>query len=110
MLRFSGFMFPTARPTEVRRAVREFLTTPIDWYMHLALHASRHGRVSLSGVSVPAVFVAGTYDVLADTRTCAPRPTASTGRRTGCWHALPAARASGDRGQMLRDLVEAVGD
>jgi pimeloyl-ACP methyl ester carboxylesterase len=67
-LRFSGFMFPTARPGDVKRAVREFLTTPVDWYLHLALAASEHRRVSLSAVDVPTAFVAGRFDVLASHR------------------------------------------
>ncbi len=110
VLRFSGFMFPTARPAEVRRAVREFLTTPIDWYMHLALHASQHGRVSLSGVSVPAVFVAGKYDVLADTkdmRTAAERIDGATYRELLGTHFLPLERP-GAVVQMLRELLAAV--
>ena len=49
-------------------AVREFLTTPIEWYMHLALATSEHGRVSLSRIRVPAAFVAGRWDVLAGAR------------------------------------------
>jgi pimeloyl-ACP methyl ester carboxylesterase len=75
-LRWSGFMFPTARPADVRRAVREFLTTPMDWYGHLAVSASAHRRVSLSKIDVPAVFVAGRWDVLSshrDMRTAADR-------------------------------------
>jgi pimeloyl-ACP methyl ester carboxylesterase len=64
----SGFMFPVADRELAVRAVKEFLTTPIDWYFHLALSTSRHARVSLSKVQVPARFVAGTYDVLAGTR------------------------------------------
>ncbi len=75
-LRFSGFMFPTARPAEVRRAVREFLTTPMDWYGHLAVSASTHRRVSLSAIGVPATFVSGRWDLLAshrDMRTAAAR-------------------------------------
>ena len=68
VLRFSGFMFPTARPADVRRAAREFLTTPVDWYMHLALAASEHDRVSLSAVDVPTSFVAGRFDLLASHR------------------------------------------
>ncbi len=112
VLRFSGFMFPTARSTEVRRAVREFLTTPVDWYMHLALHASRHGRVSLSGVSVPAVFVAGKYDLLAatrDMRTAADRIDGATYRELAGTHFLPLERPA-TLVQMLRDLLEVVGD
>ncbi|QWC86728.1 alpha/beta hydrolase [Nocardioidaceae bacterium] len=75
-LQHSGFMLPTGETPLVQRAVREFLTTPIDWYMHLALHSSLHLRVSLSEIDVPTSFVAGTYDVLAsaaDMRTAAAR-------------------------------------
>jgi pimeloyl-ACP methyl ester carboxylesterase len=75
-LRYSGFMFPTAKPADVRRAVREFLTTPVDWYGHLAVAASDHRRVSLSKIEVPAAFVSGRWDVLAshrDMRTAADR-------------------------------------
>lgn len=68
MLRYSGFMFPSARSDVVRLAVREFLTTPVEWYMHLALEAARHPRVSLSGIDVPVTFVAGRWDVLTGTK------------------------------------------
>jgi len=76
LLRHSGFMLPSADPAVVERAVREFLTTPVDWYMHLARAAARHDRISLSRVRVPGVFVAGRYDILAssqDMRTAADR-------------------------------------
>jgi pimeloyl-ACP methyl ester carboxylesterase len=76
LLRHSGFMLPSADPAVVERAVREFLTTPVDWYMHLARAAARHDRISLSRVRVPGVFVAGRYDILAsahDVRTAADR-------------------------------------
>ena len=76
VLRYSGFMFPTARPKDVRRAVLEFLTTPVDWYGHLAVAAARHPRVSLSQVDVPTAFVSGRWDVLAshhDLRSAADR-------------------------------------
>lgn len=36
LLRHSGFMMPSAATEVVERAVREFLTTPVQWYMHLA--------------------------------------------------------------------------
>jgi pimeloyl-ACP methyl ester carboxylesterase len=75
-LRHSGFMMPSADPAVVERAVQEFLTTPVEWYAHLARAAARHDRVSLSRVRVPGVFVAGRYDVLAsshDMRTAAER-------------------------------------
>ena len=68
LLRHSGFMFPTADDQVVRRAVREFLTTDVDWYFHLAVAAARHQRVSLRGIDVPTTFVAGRHDLLADNR------------------------------------------
>lgn len=64
----SGFMLPVADVDDTGRTIREFLTTPLDWYFHLALQAQRHERVSLSSIDVPAVFVAGKYDVLAGAR------------------------------------------
>jgi pimeloyl-ACP methyl ester carboxylesterase len=75
-LTHSGFMLPVADTVLAARAVREFLATPVDWYFHLALGTSRHARVSLSNVHVPATFVAASYDVLAgarDMRTAASR-------------------------------------
>jgi pimeloyl-ACP methyl ester carboxylesterase len=76
VLRYSGFMLPLAKGEHVRRTAREFLTTPVDWYMHLALHSARHLRVSLSKVDVPCAFVGGQLDILASThdmRTAADR-------------------------------------
>lgn len=64
----SGFMLPVKDPENAARAISEFLTTPVDWYMHLALRTSEHGRVSLSRIRVPATFVAGKWDVLAGSR------------------------------------------
>jgi pimeloyl-ACP methyl ester carboxylesterase len=81
LLRHSGFMMPDADLAVVERAVREFLSTPVQWYMHLARAAARHDRVSLSRVTVPTVFVAGSYDILAsaeDMRTAAERIPGST--------------------------------
>ena len=77
----TGFMLPVPDPALAARAIREFLTTPIEWYVHLALRTSEHARVSLSSLDVPAFFVAGTYDVLAgarDMRTAAERMAGST--------------------------------
>ena len=68
VLSHSGFMLPVADPEGAAAAVREFLTTPIDWYMHLAIATSEHGRVSLSKIQVPASFVAARWDVLAGAR------------------------------------------
>lgn len=68
VLSHSGFMLPVRDPDVVAVAVKDFLSTPIDWYFHLALSTSRHARVSLSGIDAPACFVAGRYDVLAGSR------------------------------------------
>ena len=76
LLTHSGFMLPVPDTADVRRAVKEFLTTPVDWYMHLAHAAAEHPRVSLRGIRVPTTFVAGKYDVLAsahDMHTAAQR-------------------------------------
>lgn len=68
LLRHSGFMFPLARARDVRRAAREFLTTPVEWYGRLAVAASTHQPVSLSQVDVPVAFVSGRWDLLASHR------------------------------------------
>jgi pimeloyl-ACP methyl ester carboxylesterase len=68
MLRYSGFMMRRADNSVVRDAMSEFLTTDVDWYMHLAVAAAEHPRVSLSSVTVPTAFVAGRYDVLASAK------------------------------------------
>lgn len=67
-LRHSGLMLPTARSKDVKRTVREFLTTPVDWYGHLALAAARHRQVAWARIDVPTMFVAGRWDVLASHR------------------------------------------
>jgi pimeloyl-ACP methyl ester carboxylesterase len=110
VLRYSGFMFPTAKPADVKRAVREFLTTPIDWYMHLALTASTHGRVSLSPVEVPTTFVAGRFDILAshrDMRSASEQLPDSVYISTFGTHFIPMEK-SGVVAEALRDLVERV--
>ncbi len=76
LISHSGFMLPVADPGLTRVAVSEFLRTPLDWYMNLAVATSKHVRVSLRDVAVPVSFVAGTWDVLAsaeDMRTAALR-------------------------------------
>ncbi len=83
-LTHSGFMLPGPEPDDVRRAVGEFLKTPVDWYMHLARTAAAHPRVSLSAISAPATFVAGKYDILAS---AADMATAAT-RMPGAEYAL----------------------
>ena len=76
VLTHSGIMLPGPHSEDVRRAVKEFLTTPVDWYMHIATVAAEHPRVSLRSIRVPTTFVAGKYDILAsahDMRTASER-------------------------------------
>ena len=78
VLSHSGFMLPVAEPDLARRAIAAFLETPVEWYFHVALHTSRHPRISLSRVQVPAVFVAGLGGtVLAQTPPAPPAATAA---------------------------------
>ena len=70
-------------------AVKEFLTTPLDWYFHLALSTSRHARVRLSSIDVPALFVAATFDVLAGARDMA-----SAAARLKDAHAMSSSRGT----------------
>ncbi len=75
-LSHSGFMMPMPHPELAQRAIKVFLTTPIEWYMHLALHSSLHLRVSLRSIEVPTSFLAGKFDILAssyDMKTAAAR-------------------------------------
>ena len=92
LMTHSGFMLPMPGPELARRAIKEFLTTPTAWYMHLALHSSLHKRVSLRSVDVPASFVAGTYDILAshdDMQTAAERIPGATYLELPASHFLP---------------------
>jgi pimeloyl-ACP methyl ester carboxylesterase len=110
VLRYSGFMFPFAKNAEVRRAVREFLTTPVEWYMHLALHSARHLRVSLSKVDIPCTFVGGRFDILASTkdmRTASERISHATYVNLWGTHFLTLERP-GLVTRMLHELVERV--
>lgn len=111
-LRHSGFMCPTAKGPDVSRTVREFLSTPVDWYGHLAVAASRHPRVSLSRIEVPACFVAGRFDLMAshrDMRTAAKRMSDASYVRLAGSHFLPLEK-SAEIVALLRDFVERVED
>ncbi len=61
----SGFILPPADPGQVKAAMDAFLRTDIDWYFRLASALTSHSHVELSGISVPAAFVSGRYDLLA---------------------------------------------
>jgi len=64
----TGFLFPVADVSAAAVGLKEFLTTPVDWYARLAIATSRHPRVHLSKIDVPTLFVAATWDVLAGAR------------------------------------------
>lgn len=88
----SGVMLPVANLEDAGRTMREFLTTPIDWYFHMALQTARHPRVRLSEIDVPAMFVAGKWDVLAgarDMRSAAARMRRASYVEFGGSHFLP---------------------
>jgi pimeloyl-ACP methyl ester carboxylesterase len=91
----SGFMLPVADAEMVGRAMRDFLTTPVDWYFHMALRTHQHQRVPLSRIGAPAAFLAGRWDVLAgtrDMRTAAERMPGATYAELPGTHFLPLER------------------
>jgi pimeloyl-ACP methyl ester carboxylesterase len=106
----SGFMLPVPDVELARRAVKEFLTTPIDWYMHLAVTTSRHVRVSLRGLRVPTTFVAGRWDILAsaeDMRTAAEWIEGATYVRLDASHFVAMERPD-EVHELLLDLLDRV--
>lgn len=110
LLTHSGFMLPTPDNAATGRAVREFLTTPVDWYMHLALATSRHLRVSLRAIDVPTTFVAGRWDVLAssdDMRTAADRIEGAEYVELSASHFLPLEHPD-EIHELLLDLLDRV--
>jgi pimeloyl-ACP methyl ester carboxylesterase len=107
----SGFMLPVADSALTALAVREFLKTPVEWYMHLALETSEHPRVSLRQVRVPTAFVAGRWDVLAGSRdmaTAAARIPGSTYVELEASHFLPMERPAELHG-LLQEFLARVG-
>jgi pimeloyl-ACP methyl ester carboxylesterase len=110
VLTHSGFMLPTPDNELTGRAVREFLQTPVDWYMHLALATSKHVRVSLRALAVPTTFVAGRWDILAsseDMRTAAERIRDAEYVPLNARHFLPLERPD-EVHDLLRDLPDRV--
>jgi len=110
VLSHTGFMQPMPDPLMARLAIKEFLTTPIDWYMHLALHSSLHPRVSLRAIDVPASFVAGKHDILTssqDMRTAAERITGATYLELRATHFL-AMEKPDEVHEALLDLLDRV--
>jgi pimeloyl-ACP methyl ester carboxylesterase len=93
-------------------ALNEFRKTPVQWYFHLALSTSRHARVSLSKVRVPAAFVAADRDILAgarDMRTAAARMPGATYAELNGTHFLAIEQPGAVHAQLLEflDKVEA---
>ncbi|RLV51098.1 alpha/beta fold hydrolase [Nocardioides mangrovicus] len=79
-LAHSGFMRPVADLDTARRAVAEFLTTPVDWYAHAARTLAAD-RVDVGRIAVPATFVGARHDLLAraaDVRAAAARVLGAT--------------------------------
>jgi pimeloyl-ACP methyl ester carboxylesterase len=110
VLTHSGFMLPVPDVAMARRAVKEFLTTPIDWYMHLAVATSKHVRVSLRSIEVPTTFVAGRWDVLAsaeDMRTASERIEGAVYVRLNASHFV-AMEKPDDVHDLLLDLLDRV--
>lgn len=106
----SGFMLPTPDPENTLKAVKEFLTTPIDWYMRMAVETSKHVRVSLRDITVPTTFVAGKYDVLAsahDMRTASERIDGSEYHEFGASHFIQMEKPE-EVHQLLLDLLARV--
>ncbi len=110
VLSHSGFMLPMPDELLARRAIQAFLTTPIDWYMNLALHSSLHLRVSLRSIEVPTSFVAGKYDILAsshDMLTAAERITGATYQELRATHFI-AMEKPDEVHEALLDLLDRV--
>ncbi len=105
-----GFIGRVPDPELAAMAIAELLRTPVEWYMHLALSTSRHARVSLRQVRVPATFVAGTHDLMAgsrDMRTAARRIPGARYVRLRASHFVQMEHP--DRvHQLLRELIERV--
>ncbi|MGH3414581.1 MAG: alpha/beta fold hydrolase [Marmoricola sp.] len=107
LLSHSGFMLPVTDVAVTRRAVGEFLRTPVGWYMQLALATSRHLRVSLRNIDVPTSFVAGRYDMLAssdDMRTAADRVRGATYAELPATHFMSLERPAEVHGLLLELL------
>ncbi|RNL79924.1 alpha/beta fold hydrolase [Nocardioides marmorisolisilvae] len=110
VLSHSGFMLPVADVELTAETVREMLRTPVDWYMHLAVETSKHVRVSLRDIDVPATFVAGHWDVLAsseDMRTASERIDGAEYVELGASHFV-AMEKPAEVHELLLDLLDRV--
>ncbi|EFQ83098.1 hydrolase, alpha/beta domain protein [Aeromicrobium marinum DSM 15272] len=92
LVRMSRFISPAADSAELQTVLQEFFTTHPAWYARLALSASEHSRVSLSGITVPTTFLAGTRDLLAGSaamRSAAERIPGARFREIRATHFIP---------------------
>ena len=64
----SGFMLPCPTAQLALMAVHEFLTTPVDWYFHLAAPHLPAPPGLASALELPVLLVGATYDVLTGAR------------------------------------------
>ncbi|MFE6510388.1 alpha/beta fold hydrolase [Nocardioides sp. NPDC057767] len=64
----AGLIGKVPDPELAAAALAEFLTTPVEWYFHLALRTSQRRSVSPRRIKVPVVLVAGTRDLVAGAR------------------------------------------
>jgi len=64
----TGLILPIADPGLASLALRDFLSTPAQWYFHLALRTAEHSHIALRRIRVPVVFVAGSRDLVAGAR------------------------------------------
>ncbi|TQL69529.1 pimeloyl-ACP methyl ester carboxylesterase [Nocardioides albertanoniae] len=64
----AGLIGKVPDPELAAVALAEFLTTPVEWYFHLALRTSQRRAVSLRRIKVPVMLVAGNRDLIAGAR------------------------------------------
>ncbi len=64
----AGLIGKVPDPELAAMALSEFLTTPVEWYFHLALRTSQRRSVSLRRIKVPVTLVAGSRDLIAGAR------------------------------------------
>ncbi|WP_262849956.1 alpha/beta fold hydrolase [Mumia quercus] len=68
LARYTGLMLPKADPEAAAETLTAFFALEWRWYTHLARHAARHPRVSLSKVTQPTTLIGGRWDVFAGAR------------------------------------------
>jgi pimeloyl-ACP methyl ester carboxylesterase len=64
----TGLIGSMPDPDLAALALSQFLSTPVEWYFHLALRSADHRYASLRRIRVPVQFVGGTFDLLSSSR------------------------------------------